>query len=275
MSCCLLACGTAEQVVVVTVKDRVSERNLDSAMVTLSVQAHGQGSRQVIQTLYTQDQGRVVLRYDQEEDAVYWVEAARRFFQPQVNQQGDAYLHEHRLEKGDSAIIELLLEPIPGPDPAFLSKIREEVPVDQVLVALRVNGWNFSLLPQLTWKDVPALLLAGSDTTLLTNYPSHPTSTYKPKQVRAGLVALWLVEAIRKMEMKQDDDMQHIVPPSRAPVLGTKEGNPTGMNSAAQVLQAQQAYQRWYEAVEASGSSKTRLSELRNIPLRGEGLSWM
>ena len=267
------ACGPDQQVVMLSVLNHDTDRGIDSAVVALEAKSAG-GSRHTISTFATNDEGKLRFVYSLEEGTTYWVSAQRIFFEPLVNEKGDAYLHEAQLGYGDSSIITLELGQIEAPDPAILTKIREDIPLAEALASLRANGWKYALLPQLTWQDVPALLDAAGDTTLVSNYPTHPTSTYKPKQARVGLVALWMIEAIRKMEMKGTDEAQHIVPPSRAPILGTKEGNPTGHNTADQILRAQQAYRAWYEAVQAAAPSR-RMNEMRNIPLRGEGMSWM
>ncbi len=269
----LTACGPGEQIVSLQVTDHETSRGLDSAVVSLEAARPG-STRKVIQTFATNEEGKLLFRYDREEDVTYWVKTERRFFQYLVNDKGDAYLHEAELQRGDSAIVTLQLEKIPLPNPELVSQMREEVGIEAVLASLRSNAWSYAMLPQLTWEDVPALLAAAGDTAQVTKYPSMPNTTYHPAKVRVGLVALWLVEAIRKMEMKGTDDVLHIVPPSRAPVLGTKEGNPLGYNSPEQVLRAQAAYQAWYESVQAAGAGQ-RTSQLLNIPLRNEGMSWM
>ncbi len=269
----LFACGPDVQVVVVTVED-MNGRPLDSARVTLMSQETGSSTFTEVNDFATDEEGEVSFTYSVVDNHTYKVIAERAFYEAIVNEGGDSYANEQVLAGGDSAIVTLALDLIEAPDPVFLNKIHQEVSVDEVLGVLKANQWDYAILPRLTWEDVPTLIEAGGDSTVISNYPLHPTSTYKPTKARVGLVALWLVEAIRKMEMKGSEDLLKIVPPSRAPVLGTRIGNPSGHNTADQIQRAQAAYQAWYEAVEAAPNSR-RINELRNIPLRNEGMSWM
>lgn len=271
----LLACGPAEQLVLVTVQDLSSERPLDSARVDLLVQTASNSIVDTLSTKYTGNEGTVRFTYDILEGRRYRVQATRKYYRPVVNPDGDGYQNEAQLSHSDSSVHVLALEVIEAPDPTILNKVREEVSLEEMLIKLKANQWSYAILPQLGWADVPALIAAAGDTTIITKYPKNPTSSYKPKNARVGLVALWLVEAIRKMEMTgATEDLQNLIPPSRAPILGTRQGNPSGHNTADQILRAQAAYQAWYEAVEAAPRSR-RINEMRNIPLRNEGMSWM
>lgn len=271
----LLGCGPREQVVLITVQDLATGTTLDSARVDLLVQTASNTIVDTLSTRYTSDAGSVRFTYDIRENRKYRIRATRKYYRPVVNEDGDGYQNEAWLSFGDSSIHLLLLDRIEAPDPAILNKVREKIPLQEMLLSLKANQWNYAILPQLSWQDVPALLAVAGDTTIITKYPKNPTSTYQPKHARVGLVALWLVEAIRKMEMRGSaDDLQNLIPPSRAPILGTREGNPSGHNTAEQILRAQAAYQAWYEAVQAAPRSR-RINEMRNIPLRNEGMSWM
>ncbi len=271
----LFACGPREQIVLITVQDLATGTVLDSARVNLLVQTASNSIVDTLSTKYSGSDGTVKFTYDILENRRYRVRATRKFYRPVVNENGDGYQNEAQLSFGDSSVHVLSLDRIEAPDPAILNKVREEVSLEEMLVKLKANQWNYAILPQLGWADVPALIAAAGDTTIITKYPKNPTSTYKPKNARVGLVALWLVEAIRKMEMTgATEDLQNLIPPSRAPILGTRQGNPSGHNTADQILRAQAAYQAWYEAVEAAPRSR-RINEMRNIPLRNEGMSWM
>lgn len=271
----LLACGPREQLVLVSVQDLSNLRPLDSAKVQLLVRTASNSIVDTLSTKYTDSDGLAQFTYDIRENRRYRVRVTRKFYRPVVNKNGDGYQNEAQLGFGDSSVHVLSLDRIEAPDPAILNKVREEISLEEMLVKLKANQWNYAILPHLDWTDVPALIAVAGDTTIITKYPKNPTSTYKPKNARVGLVALWLVEAIRKMEMTgASEDLQNLIPPSRTPILGTRQGNPSGHNTADQILRAQAAYQAWYEAVEAAPRSR-RINEMRNIPLRNEGMSWM
>ncbi|MEZ4826954.1 MAG: hypothetical protein R3C61_11845 [Bacteroidia bacterium] len=92
--------------------------------------------------------------------------------------------------------------------------------------------------------------------------------------MRTGLVALWLVEAIRKgttSASAEEEPTGDLMPPSRAPVLGTSKGNPKGYNSTSQIRAALEAYQTWWE----NGKTMEKGEAAKVNPLAGKGLSWM
>lgn len=270
----LAACGPSPREVTVAVLDHETRRGIDSVRIELQGQWGPDGQRETLQTYTTNAEGRVRFIYEPEEGRQYWVEAERHHYQRLVSDNGVEYLNEAELPRRDTATVRLELELITGPDPDRLAKVQQAVPVGELLGKLRSGNWDYTMLPAIGWDDIPALLQAASDTAWVKRYPHHPRSNYRPREARVGLVALWLIEAIRQHELKGPEDLQLLVAPSRAPFLGTSQGNPTGFNSVEQLQQAHAAYQQWYDAVQAADSS-ARERAIRSIPLQGQGLSWM
>ena len=149
--------------------------------------------------------------------------------------------------------------------------MHDSIPVSQLLASILADEWSWAFLPRLSREHIPALLQLGNDTTYIQNYPHHPLSTYQPDSIRAGLVALWLIEAIRKGEIKGTDALNTLMPPSRAPALGTRRGNPSGRNTPEQVQQAYEGYVQWWEALQQAENENA----IKNNPLKGKGMSWM
>lgn len=268
----LSACGPRQMYVKVEVQDIFNGESLDSVKVDVLRSARG-GTEQVLQTCYTNTEGNCSLLLEVDDQYSYQVKASRHHFKEAVSENGSDYLHQAELEVTDSTEVQLFLENILPPDPERFEKMYPIVPVSQVIAAISADEWSWSFLPKISWEDVPILLNQGADSTFIKNYPRNLRSTYRPDSIRAGLVALWLVEALRKQELKSNDEYFNLTPPSRAPVLGTRRGNPSGFNSIEQIQAAQEAYSLWWEEVPAD--SAARMDAIRKNPLAGKGLSWM
>jgi hypothetical protein len=264
----LSGCGDdLHTVIEVQVVDQLSEQPIDSAAVVVYQGRPGE-KLAPRDTHYTGAEGKLTLDLSPEPALRYQVKAERRHYKAVLASSGGSYENEALVELGDTNRLTLYLDPLPPPDPQRFARAATPVPVKEVVAALRSNHWTWTLLPGLTWEDVPALLEVGGDTSYLQPYPRDPRSTYQPDSVRVGLTALWLIEAIRR---KRDEERQGgLMPPSRAPVLGTRYGNPSGYNSPEQMARAYAAYQKWYEQYQADPRQARR-----HNPLRGLGMSWM
>lgn len=273
LSLCLWwACGTPPKTQVdVLVQDKHNTQPLDSTKVFLYSQ-YQQEAQIPIDSQFTDVEGSANFEFVAQEGLQYFVFAERRHYQATVNESGSAYENLQQVDPDMINTLYLYLELIPPPDPDRFEKMHAEVSVNEVIAAIKDTSWTWAFLPRLTWEDIPALLTVGGDTTIIEDYPKHPLTTYKPKSARVGLVALWLIEAIRRMESKGGEIAGNLMPPSRTPILGTRRGNPSGYNSPKQVETAYQAYQQWWEKVK---ESEDRRKASRENPLLGKGLSWM
>ncbi len=266
---CLLACGGGPKTPVeVTVLNRENEQPLDSASV-LVLKSYPGGDAEVKDTLWTDEEGRLTFNLISEKGYQYSLQADRKHYIAALAASGGNYENEAPLELGDSNRVILYLEPIELPDPSRLERSFAAIPVKEVVAAIRGDSWTWSFLPELTWEDIPSLLEVGADTTFLHQYPRDPRSNYQPDSVSAGVTALWLIEAIRRQAGTQEQ-RGGMMPPGRAPVLGTRYGNPSGYNSPAQVRKAHGAYLTWWTQ---HGEDPDKAS--RRQPLRGTGLGWM
>ncbi|GEM_PF-1451943 len=58
--------------------------------------------------------------------------------------------------------------------------------------------------PKCDWQDIPILLeLAQSDNVLTGNIPSLMISSYAQRECREGMIALWLIEGLRRRQVEQ------------------------------------------------------------------------
>ncbi|MDX2249213.1 MAG: DUF4943 family protein [Bacteroidia bacterium] len=265
-------CGPASTIVEVQVLNVETQQPIDSANVVL-YRYYDRDYLTVIDSQWTSaaTEGKISFRFVAEEGYRYRVETTRKFFQPVLNENGATYDNQLEIVPADSNTAILLLEMIPPPDPEKYALIHPNVPVNQVIGALSTDTWEWVFLPKLYWEDIPALLMMGGDSTFVNSYPRQAQSTYRPDSVRTGLVALWLIEAIRKGTLASEEITGDLMPPSRVPVLGTSKGNPKGFNSTAQIRTALKAYQDWWESVKTL--EKTEAAKTN--PLSGTGMSWM
>ncbi|MEM7658090.1 MAG: DUF4943 family protein [Bacteroidota bacterium] len=254
----------------IQVQDQQTEQGLDSAKVKL-YQQFGEQAAMLVDSQWTSLEGNCTFEIATQPGYQYYVVAERVYFQEALAEGGGTLLNQADLQEVDSQQVELILAPIPPPDPERFEKMHEVVPIHEVIGILRSDQWEWAFLPKMAWEDIPSLLEIGTDSTYIHVYPHHPLTTYQPDSVRVGLVALWLIEAIRRSEIRSEAFI-HLMHPSRAPVLGTRRGNPSGFNSLSQIQQAQQGYQQWWEQTQAA---ENRAKAARANPLRGLGMSWM
>lgn len=267
--CILFSCDSPSGTEVsVRVVDRATEQVLDSAAVIVFQARPGQ-DESVQDTFWTDEQGEVSFSLTTKQSFQYRLRAERRHYQDALADMGGQFDNETSISVGDSNHIELRLEPIMAPDPERFVKMHVEIPVKEVIGAMVSDQWTWAFLPRLSWEDVSALLAIARDTSYLHQYPHPARSRYRPDSVRVGLMALWMVEAIRRQPLESDRP-GGLRLPGRAPVLGTRRGNPSGYNSPAQIETAYQAYRQWFETYQDQPAKGRR----RN-PLAGKGLSWM
>lgn len=268
----LMSCGPKSMYVEVSVKEKFSKEAIDSAEVRVFRQAVG-GAEQGVFSCTTDGNGVCSMTFEIDEQYRYRVEVSRQYYANPVSENGADYLHQASLEISDTNRVSLFLESIQAPDPERFERMYPVVPISQVVAAIAADEWSWTFLPKIAWTDVPILLNQGQDSTFIKNYPRNPRSRYRPDSIRAGLASLWLIEALRKQQIKNTDEFYSLNPPSRAPVLGTKRGNPSGFNSVEQIHMAHEAYSSWWK--EMPNDSTERSEALKKNPLSGLGFSWM
>ncbi|MEO0469922.1 MAG: DUF4943 family protein [Bacteroidota bacterium] len=268
----LTACGgPVETPVYVSVVDQESQQGLDSAQVFLSRSLEGR--EEIIDSFRTDMEGQLSFAFEAQPGYTYALRTQRRHYEAAVSQDGAQYNNQASVLPNDTNRVQLSLLEILPPDPEKYVRMHADVSVNEVIAALRDTAWSWTFLPRLQWEDIPALLEIAADTNLIDPYPRHPLSRYRPPNARVGLVALWMIEAIRKMENQSSEVAGALMPPSRAPILGTRKGNPSGYNSPEQMETARMAYQDWWDSQAEPEADARKIA--RKNPLVGKGLSWM
>jgi len=145
---------------------------------------------------------------------------------------------------------------------------------DSLMVNLSANNYNFEdyeSMPDLYWDDIPHLLEIAESDLPLTFFPRNPASSYAQHQAYMGIVALWMIESIRRdSPLRTHTDIQPF--PSLNPILGPQSAAEPDLSpdTFIELRTAAEAYKRWWRLYPNTG-----IDALKKIdPLSGTGLKW-
>ncbi len=115
------------------------------------------------------------------------------------------------------------------------------------------HGWR----PEFTWDDIPALLEIAQNDRLIEGMPSLIISSYAGRYCREGMIALWLIEGLRREqallqgEKQLGEKLQLHIAYSRLPLnpICTREGMAIGECEHSPEIHkaALQAYRTWWK----------------------------
>ncbi len=266
-----LACSKqAETPILVKVASAETGKALDSVRLYVFRGAGG-GSFTLWDSTLQNDTAWLRLSLPASQGYTYRLRAERTYYKPPVSVDGSRYLNEVSFIPKETDSFRLLLAPILAPAIQDIAQAAKTLTVHEVIAQLKANTWEGQYLPRLGWEDIPPLLEVATDTTYLDHFPTRTNNPYRVKQARMGLVALWIVEAIRQDVRKRGNQAGFLIPASKVPVLGTRRGNPALRNRTQTVQVAADAYNRWWETVKELDPAKGA----RKVPLRGTGYGWM
>ncbi len=134
--------------------------------------------------------------------------------------------------------------------------------VRKLFAAMRAGRYDEVDFPKLGWEEIPGLLEVGSSTTALTTFPRSPLSSQYEAECSEGMVALWLVEGLRKGG--QFGSLNALCLP-----VGAAGGDWRALSekSHAGVLRA---YRDWWRRVQSLPRDKAAAVD----PLQGAELHW-
>lgn len=118
--------------------------------------------------------------------------------------------------------------------------------VDTLMAILTANNYK-SGMPLLEWEDIPKLLEYGNNTTLITNFPKNPISSYMMKNCYVGIISLWLIESIRTGIIHEKQYPFNY--PSQNPILINKDSYGLILNNTEELNEAYNYYKVWWESV--------------------------
>lgn len=141
------------------------------------------------------------------------------------------------------------------------------VRVDELLTAMREGHWSNEgdpmLFPSLGWEHVEYLLSKASSTVPLKRYPINRESSEAVQSCPEGMLALWIVESIRRNRPSQF--------PSLTPcVLHVDDSEGGALDPTLHHAAVAQAYRRWWASQASLNHDELSAAD----PLQGTGLAW-
>lgn len=137
----------------------------------------------------------------------------------------------------------------------------ENEKVESLFESFRDESYRGRRFPELDVEDIPALLVLGESERQLKDFPRSMISSQYEPTCREGIVALWLVEGIRKGGR---------FPSLNALCLSKKAGNDWTANSESNHKQVLDAYRKWWK-----DTKELPFEEAQEInPIKRIGLHW-
>ena len=133
--------------------------------------------------------------------------------------------------------------------------------------------------PFLAWSDIPILLKLSESHKLIRGMPALGASSYIQSEGREGMVALWLIEGLRRgqEQLLEGEQLGKSVPASRwmwlplNPICLKEEMELVECQNSAEIhCEVLAAYRRWWEAVKALPVKEAALYD----PLDLTDLAW-
>jgi hypothetical protein len=134
--------------------------------------------------------------------------------------------------------------------------------VQKLFDSMRASKYTNPKFPELKWEDIPALLEMGTSKRVLKNFPVNPLSSQIVMECPEGIVALWLVEGLRKGG-KYASLNALCLPDGEITEKWTEV-------SAKNHDRALKAYQEWWRRVQTLTAEKAAGMD----PLKGTKLHW-
>ena len=104
-------------------------------------------------------------------------------------------------------------------------------------------------LPDFNTTDISALLEYRNETTIITNFPHNPISSFWQQECKLGMIVLWTVESIRAVEINSEDLIGRF--PSQNPVLALRDSPELQMVFDDQShKEAARAYNDWWNSLQ-------------------------
>jgi len=102
-------------------------------------------------------------------------------------------------------------------------------------------------LPEFTTTDISALLEYRNETTIITNFPHNPISSFWQQECKLGMIVLWTIESIRAVETNSEYLIGRF--PSQNPVLALRDAPELQMVFDDQShKKAARAYYDWWNS---------------------------
>ncbi len=144
----------------------------------------------------------------------------------------------------------------------------EEPSLKDFLEQVGYDNENTVTFPKLSWKHIPTLLKIARSKEVLHEFPSNPFSSQSQSQCREGIVALWLIEGIRKKEKGGYPSLNPLLHPRKK--YKHQEDQDWETISTQYHQRAYCLYQKWWR--EHGSVSEAEAAKID--PLKGSPISW-
>ncbi|MRS01885.1 DUF4943 domain-containing protein [bacterium] len=102
-------------------------------------------------------------------------------------------------------------------------------------------------LPDFSTEDIPSLLKYRNETTLITDFPRNPISSFWQPECKLGMMVLWTIESIRAEENGTANLIGRF--PSQNPILALRDAPELHMVFSDQCqIEAARAYNDWWNS---------------------------
>lgn len=153
----------------------------------------------------------------------------------------------------DGAVESAALPPAPEAPPAAVDALDE----------MAVGAWDANVFPDVDWSDVGDLLDRADRTRELERWPINPLSSQMQDRCNEGVMAMWLVEGLRRDEALGFPSLNPLV-------LGGEDIGDWHAESERNQARAAALYRRWWRRVAALPADERRAID----PLAGSGIGW-
>ncbi len=159
-------------------------------------------------------------------------------------------------------------------------KLQAEVDdVDIFIQQLSNNQYRADYAPALTWSAIPKLMAIANSTKIIDRIPRNIMSRVYVEECQLGIIALWLIDSIRKSEGRKPRKAWYISP---IPVLegpdDRKRSKERGQgntylakNSDNKLQEAYESFSTWWEVAGSLSRNKAK----RINPLDDSALNWL
>ena len=119
--------------------------------------------------------------------------------------------------------------------------------VDTYIEQLISGTYDSFELPDFNTNDISALLEYRNETTIITDFPHNPISSFMQQECKLGMIVLWTVESIRAVENNSEYLIGRF--PSQNPVLALRDAPELHMVFDEQShKEAARAYNDWWNS---------------------------
>lgn len=256
----------AKKIIHITVIDKKNGLPVNDAEVTLTTIVKARDVFREIQL--TDKTGQCIFSFMYNPSADYGVVASKKGYlgfledDPVKISKSDA-----RITADSETNISLYLTSDSMHQVEFYRKTEKRYEIPDLIVLLKSGNFHGGI-PLLYWDDIPKLLAAGTDPTMISSFPANPLSSFA-REAPLGMIALWLIESIRIA-----DGNRFIMPwekyPSLNPVIRNLNGPDNQEGGTENMAKLHQAYVVWWNSVKDMDTSH----RCGINPLDGTGMRW-